>query len=463
MTDRGMRFSALVVAISSSFITPFMASSVNIALPAIQKNFGTDAVLLSWVSTAYLLATAIFLVPFGRLADIHGRKRIFLYGMIIFTISSTLAALSVSTLMLIILRVFQGVGSSMIFATRMAILTSVFPLEERGKVIGINVAAVYIGLSCGPFFGGLMTQYLGWRSIFLLGIPLGSFVIYLIIKYLKGEWAEAEGEPFDMTGAVIYAFTLVFIIYGFSGLPSVFSAGLLLFGIAGIAIFIMWESKIEYPVFEISLFRENRLFVFSCLAALINYSATFGVTFLISLYLQYIKGLSPQQAGFILVSQPVLMAMIAPIAGRLSDKIEPRIISSTGMALTAIGLLLLTGIGPHTSLKYIILCLMLLGSGFGFFSSPNTNAIMSSVEKRFYGVASGSVGTMRLLGQMLSMGIATLTFALFIGRVQISPDNYPEFMKSVSTSFIIFSCLCSGGIFLSLSRGKVRTEKSDNQ
>ena len=459
MTDRGMRFSALVVAISSSFITPFMASSVNIALPAIQKNFGTNAVLLSWVSTAYLLATAVSLVPFGRLADIHGRKKIFLYGMIIFTISSTLAALSVSTLMLIILRVFQGVGSSMIFATRMAILTSVFPLEERGKVIGINVAAVYIGLSCGPFFGGLMTQYLGWRSIFLLGIPLGSFVIYLIIKHLKGEWAEAEGEPFDMAGAVIYVFTLVFIMYGFSRLPSILSVGLLLFGIAGIAIFIMWESKIEYPVFEISLFRENRLFVFSCLAALINYSATFGVTFLLSLYLQYIKGLSPQQAGFILVSQPVIMATIAPIAGRLSDKIEPRIISSTGMALTALGLLLLTGIGSHTSLKYIILCLMLLGSGFGFFSSPNTNAIMSSVEKRFYGVASGSVGTMRLLGQMLSMGIATLTFALFIGRVQISPDNYPEFMKSVSTAFIIFSCLCTGGIFLSLSRGKVRNEK----
>ena len=458
MTDRGMRFSALVVAISSSFITPFMASSVNIALPAIQKNFGTNAVLLSWVSTAYLLATAVSLVPFGRLADIHGRKKIFLYGMIIFTISSTLAALSVSTLMLIILRVFQGVGSSMIFATRMAILTSVFPLEERGKVIGINVAAVYIGLSCGPFFGGLMTQYLGWRSIFLLGIPLGSFVIYLIIKHLKGEWAEAEGEPFDMAGAVIYVFTLVFIMYGFSRLPSILSVGLLLFGIAGIAIFIMWESKIEYPVFEISLFRENRLFVFSCLAALINYSATFGVTFLLSLYLQYIKGLSPQQAGFILVSQPVIMATIAPIAGRLSDKIEPRIISSTGMALTALGLLLLTGIGSHTSLKYIILCLMLLGSGFGFFSSPNTNAIMSSVEKRFYGVASGSVGTMRLLGQMLSMGIATLTFALFIGRVQISPDNYPEFMKSVSTAFIIFSCLCTGGIFLSLSRGKVRNE-----
>ncbi len=459
MTDRGMRFSALVVAISSSFITPFMASSVNIALPAIQKNFGTDAVLLSWVSTAYLLATAVFLVPFGRLADIHGRKKIFLYGMIIFTISSTLAALSVSTPMLIILRVFQGVGSSMIFATRMAILTSVFPLEERGKVIGINVAAVYIGLSCGPFFGGLMTQYLGWRSIFLLGIPLGSFVIYLIIKHLKGEWAEAKGEPFDITGAVIYVFALVSIIYGFSRLPSVLSVGLLLFGIAGIAIFIMWESKIEYPVFEISLFRENRLFVFSCLAALINYSATFGVTFLLSLYLQYIKGLSPQQAGFVLVSQPVLMAAIAPMAGRLSDKIEPRIISSTGMALTALGLLLLTGIGSHTSLKYIILCLMLLGSGFGFFSSPNTNAIMSSVEKRFYGVASGSVGTMRLLGQMLSMGIATLTFALFIGRVQISPDNYPEFMKSVSTAFIIFSCLCTGGIFLSLSRGKVRNER----
>lgn len=459
MTDRKMRFSALVVAISSSFLTPFMASSVNIALPAIQKSFQTDAVLLSWVSTAYLLATAVSLVPFGRLADIHGRKKVFLHGMILFTISSTLAALSVSTVMLIVLRVFQGVGSSMVFATRMAILTAVFPPEERGKVFGINVAAVYIGLSCGPFFGGLMTQHLSWRSIFLLGIPLGGFVIYLIIKHLKEEWAEAEGEPFDATGAVIYAFSLVFIIYGFSRLPSILSAGLLLFGITGIALFIMWENRTDYPVFEISLFRKNRLFAFSCLAALINYSATFGVTFLLSLYLQYIKGLSPQQAGFVLVSQPVLMATISPLAGRLSDRIEPRVLASTGMALTALGLFLLTGIGSHTSLKFIILCLVILGSGFGFFSSPNMNAIMSAVERKFHGVASGSVGTMRLLGQMLSMGIATLAFALFIGRFQISPDNYPEFMKSVSTAFIIFCCLCSGGIFLSLSRGRISTDR----
>ena len=458
MIDRGVRFSALIVAVCSSFLTPFMASSVNIALPAIQTEFGTNAVLLSWVSTAYLLATAVSLVPFGRLADIRGRKKIFLYGMILFTISSTLAALSVSTLMLILFRVLQGVGSAMIFATRMAILTSVFPLKERGKVLGVNVAAVYIGLSCGPFFGGLMTQYLSWRSIFLLGIPMGSFVIYLIVRHLKGEWAEAKGEPFDTAGAVIYAVTLVSIIYGFSRLPSLISAGLLLFGISGIAVFIIWESRIKYPVFEISLFQRNRLFTYSCLAALISYSATFGVTFLLSLYLQYIKGLSPQNAGFILVSQPVLMAVISPMAGRLSDRIEPRILSSAGMALTALGLLLLAGIGPDTALRYIILCLLLLGTGFGFFSSPNMNAIMSAVEKRFYGVAAGSVATMRLLGQMFSMGIATLIFALFIGRVQISPSNYPQFMNSVSTAFIVFCCLCTGGIFLSLSRGNIRRD-----
>lgn len=457
MSETATKRSALIIASMSSFLTPFMVSSVNIALPSIGEEFKSDAVLLSWVATSYLLAAAVSLVPFGKLADIYGRKKIFMSGQILTTITSLLAAFSISAPMLIVFRLFQGIGGAMVFATGIAILTSVYPPQERGKVLGIAVAAVYIGLSCGPFFGGWLTQHLSWRSIFLVNIPLGVFIIFLIVWKLKGEWIGAEGEKFDFAGSIIYGAAIVALMYGITKLPSGLSIWLILTGILTLAAFIRWETKVPHPVFEVNLFIENRTFSFSCLAALINYSATFAVAFLLSFYLQYIKGLSPQSTGVVLIAQPLVMAFFSPLAGRLSDKVEPRVIASMGMALTTIGLILLTLINSNASLLFIVFSLMILGFGFALFSSPNMNAIMSSVDKRFYGIASGSVGTMRLLGQMLSMGIATLIFALFIGRAQITPEYYPVLIKSIKIAFGVFSCLCAGGVFFSLYRGELRT------
>jgi EmrB/QacA subfamily drug resistance transporter len=450
------KWAALLVATLASFLTPFMGSSVNIALPSIGKEFAMDAVSLNWVATAYLLAAAMFLVPFGRIADIHGRKKIFTYGIVFFTVSSFLSAISTSAFALIAFRVLQGIGSAMIFGTGVAILTSVFSIGERGKVLGINVAAVYLGLSLGPFLGGFLTQHFGWRSIFLMTVPLGVIIIGFIFWKLKGEWAEAQGEKFDFTGSIFYGLTLVAIMYGFSLLPTISGVWLILMGALGIFSFVKWEMKVKNPILDIKLFLNNTVFAFSNLAALIHYSATFAISFLLSLYLQYIKGFSPQNAGFVLVSQPVVMAIFSPLAGRLSDRIEPRIVASIGMALTSLGLFLFTFLEGETPLAFIVASLILVGFGFALFSSPNTNAIMSSVEKRSYGVASGMVGTMRLIGQMLSMGIAMLIFALYIGRVQITSEYYLLFLKGLKVVFIIFATLCFGGIFASLSRGKLR-------
>jgi MFS family permease len=205
---------------------------------------------------------------------------------------------------------------------------------------------------------------------------------------------------------------------------------------------------------NVGLFRGNAAFTFSNLAALINYCATTAVGFLLSLYLQYIKGMTPRDAGLILVAQPIVMAILSPVAGRLSDKIESRTIASTGMGLTAVGLVLLTFLNEQTTFGFVIFSLILLGSGFGLFSSPNINAIMSSAERRFYGVASAVLGTMRLVGQTLSMGIITLVFALYIGQVEITPEIYPLFLTSVKIVFVISAILCFGGIFASLARGK---------
>jgi len=446
----------LVVAALSPFLATFMASSINIALPSIGREFQMNAVLLGWVATAYILASATCLLPFGRLADIYGRKRILTGGIFIFTIASLTLAFVPSATVLIALRAVQGIGGAMIFTTAIAMLTSVFPVGERGKALGINAAATYLGLSLGPVLGGLLTQHFGWRSIFLVTVPLGATIIGLILGKLKGEWAEARGEKFDLTGSVIYGLALTGIIYGFSLLPAMLGIWLIIMGASGIFAFIKRELGAESPLLDINLFRKNRVFAFSNLALLLNYSAAFAVSFLISLYLQYIKGLSPQSAGLILVAMPAVQASFSPVAGRLSDRIEPRILASAGMGLITVGLSLFIFLGENTGLRYIIASLILIGLGFGFFTSPNTNAIMSSVKQRFYGVASATLATMRQIGMSFSMGIAMLLFAIYIGRVEITPEHYPLFLSSTKIAFIIFTALCSAGIFASLARGKTR-------
>ena len=447
---------ALLVTTLAAFLSPFGVSSVNIALPSIGQEFKMDAILLGWVTTAYLLASAMFLVPFGKVADIYGRKRIFTYGIVTFTLASAALAISNSALMLICFRILQGIGASGIYCIGAAILTSVFPLREIGKVLGINVAAVYLGHSFGPFLGGFLTQHLGWRSIFLVNVLLGLVVIFLIFWKLKGEWHEAKEEKFDLTGSIIFSLTLLLIMYGFSQLSTMLDAWLILLGALGVLTFIKWEEKVKSPVLDINLFRNNRVFAFSNLAALVNYSATFAVTFLLSLYLQYIKKLTPENAGLVLVSQPIVQAFFSPFSGKLSDTIEPGVVASIGMALTALGLFLLTFLDEGTTLGFVVASLILLGFGFALFSSPNTNAVMRSVESKFYGMASGTLGTMRWTGMIFSMGITILIFSVYIGKVQITAEYYPVFLRCTKLTFILFAILCVGGTLASLARGKVQ-------
>jgi EmrB/QacA subfamily drug resistance transporter len=459
MDDGSTKRITLLVATVGAFLTPFDVSSVNVALPSIGKEFSMDAISLSWVATAYLVASAISFVPFGRIADIHGRKRIFTIGILTFTLASFSMVFCQSAIVLVVFRIIQGIGGAMLFGAGGALLTSVFPARERGKVLGIFLASVHLGLSTGPFLGGFLTLHFGWRSIFLVNVPLGLTLVALASLKMKGEWAEAKGEPFDLTGSIVYCLGLIAIMYGFSSfsqLPAIFSSGLILSGSLGILAFIKWEMKIEYPLLDTNLFRNNRVFAFSNLAALINYSATYAVTFFLSLYLQYIRKLDPQSAGLILVFQPIAQAFCSPFAGRLSDRIEPRMIASMGMALNVLGLFLLVFLGGDTGLEFIIAALILLGIGISLFQSPNVNAAMGSVEKRFYGISLGILATMRSTGQMFSMGITVLIFAIHIGHIQITPEYYPAFLRSMRSAFIFFAVLCCGGVFASFFRAKVR-------
>lgn len=433
-----------------------MISSVNVALPAIQTDLGMNAVQLSWIATAYLLAVAVILLPAGKVADIHGRKKVFTAGLVTYTLASTAAAFAPNAAWLLVFRAVQGLGAGMFITTGMAILTSIFPPHKRGRAIGIYVAAVYVGLSVGPFAGGILVQQFGWRSIFLLMLPLGAGSTAITLVFLKGEWADSRHQQLDKTGSLIYAGAILSLIYGATTLPALTGFVLMLIGLTGLVLFFRQQQGAAHPIFEVSLFAENRTFTFSSLAALLNYSATFAVTFLISLYLQYLKGMPPRSAGMLLMAQPVVMAIFSPIAGRFSDRIEPRLLASSGMAITVAGMLVFTQLQASSGLTGIVCNLVLLGFGFALFSSPNMSAIMGSVSKEQYGIASGAVATMRLMGQMVSMAIATVVLALLVGHEAIGPDTFDRFLLSIRIVFTLSALLCAIGVSFSLFRGRLR-------
>ncbi|MDJ0623590.1 MAG: MFS transporter [Desulfocapsaceae bacterium] len=453
--------SALLVATLTSFMGPFMISSVNVALPAIQEDLQMDAVQLSWIATAYLLAVAIGLVPSGKIADIHGRKKVFATGLAIYTLGSGAAIMADSAVFLISTRVFQGIGAAMFVTTGMAILTSIFPGRERGQAIGIYVAAVYIGLSVGPFAGGLLTQYFGWRSIFIVMLPLGLLSLTLTLYFLRGEWRGEADQRLDILGSIFYIAAIFCLVYGATLLPQMPGVLLVFTGTFLLILFIRQQLRTPYPVFDIKLFTTNKAFTFSSLAALLNYSATFAVTFLLSLYLQYIKAMPPQTAGTVLMAQPVMMALLSPYAGRLSDRIEPRFIATCGMLVTVIGVSFFALLHPDTNLLLIIANLILLGTGFALFSSPNMSAIMGAVNREDYGLASGAVATMRLLGQMFSMALATVVLSLTVGKQTINPDNYELFLDCLQLVFAISALLCLAGVYFSWFRGSLHNRSTN--
>ncbi len=445
---------AVLASVLGSFLTPFMISAVNVALPTIGRELGLDAVLLNWVPTAFLLASSVFLLPFGRLADLWGRKAVYQWGIALFSAASLLLGLVSGPLGLVALRAVQGMACGMIFSTGPAILASIFGPGERGRVLGINVAAVYCGLSAGPFLGGVLTVQFGWRGLFLAPVPLGALTLLLLWRGLPQEWrAPGPPLPFDRGGTLLYAAGLVTLIVSLSFLPGPAGWGLLLAGLAGLAVFLWWETRVPAPLLPVALFRDNRVFAFANLASLIHYAATYANSFLLSLFLQKARGLAPREAGTVLVAQPLVQALCSPVAGWLSDRWDPRFLASGGMGLTMTGLALLASCTPETSLVLLVLVLCLMGFGFALFSSPNINCVMGSVAPRDYGLASGTQSTMRVLGQLTSMAVTMLLFAVLIGAVEIDAGRLPVFLQAFRMAYLIFAVLCAFGILASLARG----------
>lgn len=441
----------LLAVTAASFLTPFMASSVTVAIPIIGADLHLGAVALNWVVTAYLLSTAAFLLPAGRAADIHGRARLFTTGMICYAVMSLACSLAPSGNLLVAARFGQGIASSMIFSTGIAMLTGSYPPAERGRVFGLNVAAVYTGLSAGPVLGGVITQHIGWRYLFAINALLGALIFVIARLRISDRETEIEHKSFDAAGATLYVLGLSLALYGISAVYERPAQAALAAGIVLIVLFFRREQKNRTPLLDLSLFK-NPVFAFSNLAAFIHYSATFAVGLLLSYYLQSARALNAQTTGLVMLSQPVMMALVSPAAGRISDRVAPRYIASLGMAFTFIGLCLFFFITPATPLRRIVAIQILMGIGFGLFSSPNTNAIMSAVARPRYGVASAVLATMRMVGQALSMAFMALFFAIFLADTAIENAPTPLLMRSIRLSFGVFAALCFVGIFASLAR-----------
>ncbi len=451
--------SLIAIVAVTSFMGTFLISAVNIALPAIGEDFNLDAVSLSWVVTSFLLSTAMLMLPAGKWADVSGIRRLFKVGIVVFSLSSIMCGLAGSGFWLIVFRFLQGIGAAFTNTSGSAILVSSFPPRYRGRVLGMAVSAVYLGLAFGPFVGGILTQYLGWRSIFLISGSLNLLTTLIAFLFLGRDGSElSEIRRPNLKGTLFYMAGLVTMVYGSARIPSL--EGWIMMGGGLLFLVYFWrvEKRSALPVIDVQLFTRNRLFAFSNMAALINYSATFAIIFLMSLYLQKVRGLNPRDAGSILIAQPVVMALLSPLSGKLSDRVQPRYLTSLGMGLCTLGLGFFALLTDVTPIWLIIILLAGMGLGFALFSSPNMNTIMSSVDRSQYGLASGTASTMRVLGQIVSMTIATLFFSAVLGKQTIGEVPGPHFMKAMKWGFTVFALISTTGIYFSWNRGKVNRE-----
>ena len=439
----------------AQFMAPFMLTSIGVALPSMGRDLGASAMQIGLVEQTYVLSLAMFMLTFGRLGDIVGQRIMFLVGLAIFTSFTCILGFSTSIYAVIFLRFFQGIGAATMLSGSMALVAAAFPPALRARKIGLVSACTYVGLSTGPVIGGYITAHFGWRHVFLAPVPIGVAAVLVCLLGMREMDKNASGERMDWFGSLVYGLSVGCIMTGAAHVRgSAVGLPLLLAGTIGLGLFLAVEKRSDSPLLDVHLLSHNRFFTLSSLAALGNYAATFGVVFFMSLFLQYAKGLSAREAGFILLLQPLMQVVTSPISGRLADRIAISKLATSGMLISAAGLLLASiTLSIATPLWLVGLELMLIGAGFGIFITPNSTAIMDSVPRRQFGVASGMIGAMRTLGMATSMTTITVVFSLFMGDQAVTDTNLDQFIASMRTALVLFSVFSCLGVILSLSRG----------
>jgi len=444
----------LVIAVGTAqFLLPFMVTAMAALLPAIGKSLDASAIELSFVLASYTLALSIMHLVAGRIGDMLGRKRIFLFGLALFTIVTALAPLSPSIEVFLVLRFIQALGAAMMNTSALAILAASAPPAMRGRVLGVAATGLFLGLSLGPFVAGMVTSIFTWHAMFYGLIPICIFAWCIMFYTVKGEWYDAPDDPFDWIGAILYtlgigAFTFgsIWILEGW------WAVALTVAGIVLLGIFAFVESRVRHPILDVYFLTHNRSFVIGALAAFINYASTFGAIFYTSLYLQMIHGLTVLEAGFFLSIQPIAQIFTARLSGNLGDRFGAARVSTFGMMICGISLWLLGGFDTNTSYTIISLSQLVLGIGVSLFVIPNTSDILGSVDSAHLGQASGIVGTVRTLGMLVCMMIIALSMNVYLGSEPLSESNSGAFLDAMQMNFRIFSILNIIGVVISSIR-----------
>ena len=439
----------LLICAVLSFFAVFAVNSVMVVIPTIASEFHMSNIVQNWAIIIFLLVVAVLSVPAGQISGKYGLRKVTIISVILFIVISVANVLVTTSEQFLICRLVLGIALAFFNVTSMAMVVSAFPPQERGKALGITITGVYIALSLAPVLGGILNYQLGWRSVVLFGVPFLLVILALLLTKVDEEWVTFEGIPLDLKGSVIYGIGMVLFIYGFTILNEPLGLILTVLGVVFLVIFAFIELRQTHPVFDIRFFK-NRRFLSANFASLCAYLATFAVTTILNYHLQYIKGFDSQTAGIILLAAPLCQVVLAPIAGRLSDNYVPQILAAIGMGLGTVSLVLFSFLNETTSLEFLIVSMIIYGIGFGLFSPPNTNVIMSSVSPKDTSVASASVATMRTVGQAMSLGILTLVFAFIMGDVPIIEQYYPLLIQSCQITCLICVALCIASVFASL-------------
>lgn len=450
----------LAAAMITSFMTTFMSSALNLSVPSLESFFGVSAGSVSWIVSSYTITIAAMSLPFGKISDITSRRTIFITGIGGFGILSAASIFAPTIGVLITLRALTGMCAAMIFATNNAILISSFPHSIQGRMLGFSVAATYTGLTAGPVAGGVLNSTFGWRSIFAASVLISIAAFLAAFRAVPENHAEnSKPATFDTAGVSLYILSIISSLCGLTMLGSRKAAPFMLVcGIILLAAFFIYENRRESAgsavVMRVSMFRQSRTFTFSNLAALLNYGATFAISYEMSIFLQVILGIPSDRAGLMMIVMPAAQAIFSPFTGSLSDRIRPAILASSGMGICACTLLLFSRINAGTGVPYVMAVMCLTGFGFALFSSPNTNAILSCVQEKDYGVANSIIATMRTYGQSLGMAILSMITAFTLGSGALETSPKEDILHMMHTSFLVFAVICVTGLFFSLARDK---------
>jgi EmrB/QacA subfamily drug resistance transporter len=433
---------------TGTFMTALDGSVVNTILPILRDAFNSNVATIEWVVTIYLLVLSGLLLTFGRLGDLRGHKSIYIWGFGIFVVSSALCGAAWAPIVLIIFRGLQAIGGAMLASNSPAIVTGNFPAEQRGRAFGLISTMTYLGLTVGPSLGGWLTHAFGWRTVFYINVPVGTLAFILSMIFIPRDAPSESHQRFDVPGAVTFLVALTLLMlglnkgadWGWSSLPVV---GILIGAVIFAAIFIWIESRSPAPMLDLNLFRVP-LFSASTANAVLNYICVFSITFLMPFYLIQGRGLNPAQAGLLLTVQPVIMAIAAPISGALSDRVGSRLPGMIGMGILAVGLFLLSRLGPETQFWLVVLAMAVAGAGTGIFISPNTSALMGSAPRARQGIASGVQAAARNFGMVLGIGLAAAIFTTHLAQGGIE-----SFYTGIGQAFLVAAGIALLGMFVS--------------